>query len=256
MIQKNKILFYLLIFIIIISFCYLFYKKNKIEFFYNKPNGINRIDGCVYINLESRQDRKKLLIDELNKMKIPKNKIHRVAGVLTPKNGYKGCTQSHILGLRIGKMNNWDKTLILEDDAKLTISPEEFQKEIDKILNYVNNKKWDVITLSKANQELEDLEDNKSSNIKKVKRSTLATAYIVKNHYLQKLIDLFEEGNKNMGYNIWREDGGQNYEPNVTDQIWRRLQKKDNWYGFEKDPIIQREIWSNSLNNPDLINKQ
>ena len=45
-----------------------------------------------------------------------------------------------------------------------------------------------------------------------------------------------------MEYNIWKKDGGQNFEPNVTDQIWGRLQKKDNWYGFEKDPIKQREI--------------
>ena len=245
---KHKyFIFLFLIIVLIITFL-----NKGIERFIIKKNGIDNIDGCVYINLENRKDRKKLLVNEFEKMKIPKHKIHKVSGVYKPKNGYKGCTQSHILALRIGKMNNWDKTLVLEDDAELNCSPEEFQQKISKIFDYLNKKEWDVITLSKANEQLEDLEDKKYSDIKKVKGSTLATAYIVKNHYLDKLINLFEKGNKNMKDNIWRkEDGGQDHEPNVTDQIWGQLQKKDNWFGFNKDLIKQRAIYSDSLHNPD-----
>ena len=221
------------------------------EFFTNEKKGIDNISGCAYINLENRKDRKELLVKEFDKMKIPKDKIHKVAGIYKPKNGYKGCTQSHILGLRIGKMNNWENTLILEDDAQLNCSHEEFQTQLTKMFNYLSGKKWDVIILSKANEILEDLNDA-PNDIKKINSSTLATAYIVKNHYLQSLIDLFEEGNRNMKDNIWRKkDGGQEYEPNVTDQIWGRLQKKDNWFGFTQDLIKQRAIWSDSLHNPD-----
>ena len=90
------------------------------------------------------------------------------------------------------------------------------------------------------------------SDIKKVKGSTLGTAYIIKNHYLDNLINLLENGNKNMKDNIWRKkDGGQDHEPNTIDQIWGQLQKKDNWFGFTKDPIKQRNIWSTSNYNPD-----
>ena len=244
----HKYKYYILLFLIIILI--ISFLNKSIERFVIEKKGIDNISGCAYINLENRKDRKELLVKEFEKMKIPKDKIHKVAAIYKPKNGYKGCTQSHILGLRIGKMNNWENTLILEDDAQLNCSPEEFQTQLTKMFNYLSGKKWDVIVLSKANEQLEDLNDA-PNDIKKINSSTLTSGYIVKNHYLQSLIDLFEEGNENMKDNIWRKDGGQEYEPNVSDQIWRRLQKKDNWFGFTQDLIKQREIWSDSLHNPD-----
>ena len=95
-----------------------------------ESNPIDKIDGVVYINLENREDRKKLIKEEMNKMGIPEDKIHKVSGVFIPKNGHKGCVQSHILALQMGKMNNWDTTLILEDDVELTGSPEEFKNKL------------------------------------------------------------------------------------------------------------------------------
>ena len=178
-------------------------------------------------------------------MGIDKQNRHRVAGIYIPKNGYKGCTQAHILGLKIGEMNNWNTTLILEDDAQLTISAQEFNQKIDLILNYLeeNNIKWDVIMLSTANADKQDL--NGTEEIKKIKYATLATAYIVNNHYLKKLKNLFLEGNSKMESTQWGKDDG--HEPNVTDQIWSVLQKKDNWYGMKEDCIHQRDSWSSSI---------
>ena len=123
----NKLLISILLLTILIICCII--NNNKVEFFYNKKYGTENIDGCVYINLENRKDRKKLLVKELQKMKIPIRKIHKVAGIYMPKNGHKGCTQSHILALTIAKMNKWQYALILEDDAKLTISSDNFQKK-------------------------------------------------------------------------------------------------------------------------------
>ena len=78
----NKLLISLLLLTILIICCFL--NNNKIEFFYNKKYGTEHIDGCVYINLENRKDRKKLLVKELQKMKIPIRKIHKVAGIYIP----------------------------------------------------------------------------------------------------------------------------------------------------------------------------
>ena len=227
----TRLLFGIVLLTILLFVC--IFNTSRIEFFLNKKYGVDNVDGCVYINLENRRDRKKLLVEELKKMKIPIKKIHKVAGIYMPKNGHKGCIQSHILALTIAKMNDWQNTLILEDDAELTISPNDFQKQINKIFNYLQDKSWDVIILSKANEKLKDLEDNKEMDIKQVITSTLATAYIIKNNYLQTLIDLLKNGNKKMPENMWKKDGNYKHQYNTIDQILNQLQKKDKWFVFK-----------------------
>lgn len=137
---------YLIILILIIILIIII--LNKKEYFNNNDNPIDNLDAVIYINLENREDRKKLLLEELAKMNIPDNKIHKVSGVYIPKNGHKGCVQSHITALNIIKMNNWNKVLILEDDAILNVSPEEFKNELIKMFNYIDNNNFDVLMLS------------------------------------------------------------------------------------------------------------
>ena len=134
---KNKdmweLLFYLVITFCLVKFIQYGVKNRKTieHFFNNSKKGIERIDGVIYINLENREDRKKLILDEMELMKIPEDKINKVSGIYIPKNGHKGCVQAHLLALRIAKMNNWSNTLILEDDAKLTCKPDEFQSNLE-----------------------------------------------------------------------------------------------------------------------------
>ena len=133
----------LIIVLLVIGWKY--WSNNSKEGFENNP--IDKIDGVVYINLENREDRKKLIKEEMDKMGIPEDKIHKVSGVFIPKNGHKGNVQSFILALNLAKMNNWDTVLLLEDDAKLIVSPEEFKSKLYEMFNYLNNKEWDVIML-------------------------------------------------------------------------------------------------------------
>jgi hypothetical protein len=76
-------------------------------------------------------------------------KVHKVSGVYIPKNGHKGCVQSHIIALNMIKMNKWDRVLILEDDAQLDVSPEIFNKLLDETLDYLDTSKsnWNVINI-------------------------------------------------------------------------------------------------------------
>ena len=212
--------------------------NTKEHFFYNNP--IDKINGVVYINLENREDRKKLIKEEMNKMGIPKDKIHKVSGVFIPKNGHKGCVQSHILALQMAKMNNWNNTLILEDDVDLTGSPEEFKSKLNDMFNYLNNKEWDVIMIAKSHHINEDLED--TNIIKKIKSSTGGLGYIIKKHYYNKLLDLFIDCNNHMTTDKWGNNN--DFEPYALDQKWSELQGKDNWYGFKTDLLKQRNIWS------------
>ena len=126
--------------------------------FYNAEHGINRLDAIIYINLENRQDRKDLLIKELETLNTNMKKVHKVSGVYIPKNGHKGCVQSHIIALNMIKMNKWDRVLILEDDAQLDVSPEIFNKLLDETLDYLDTSKseWNVLMLAASNTEIKD----------------------------------------------------------------------------------------------------
>ena len=232
--EYHIITIFAVILIIILLFCKV--NQNYDNF---KNNWYEKIDGIVYINLEKRDDRKKLLLEELKKIEVNSEQVNKVSGVYIPKNGHKGCVQSHIIALNIAKMNRWKYVLIFEDDMELNVSPDEFNNMINNTLDYTksNNISWDVIMLATGHNEKEY--DN---NMIRIKAGTTSSGYIVNSHYYDTLINLFTYCNENMSRDKW--SGGQEWEPYALDQQWRVLQKNDNWFGFEKDLIKQRNISS------------
>ena len=220
------------IILIIILFSY----NNKEQF---QNNWYEKIDGIVYINLEKREDRKKVILKELEKIETDMSRVNKVSGIYIPKNGHKGCVQSHISALNIAKMNNWKQVLIFEDDMELNVSPDEFNNSINEMLDYVkDNISWDVIMLATGHTNKTDV----VGDIVRINSGTTSSGYIVNNHYYDKLIELFTNCNENMTSDKW--SGGAEWEPYALDQQWRQLQENDNWYGFKKDLIKQRNISS------------
>ena len=264
----------LIIFFLLVScFVYLILCRSW-EAFFTEQDGINRLDAIIYINLEARNDRKDLLMKELEKLKTDMSKVHKVSGVYMPKNGHKGCIQSHILALNMIKMNNWNRVLILEDDAELNMTPEIVNSLINKSLEELdkNYPEWNVIMLATANKvidkdynkinklknELNNNELNKkplpidldiytnedktnSLKLKKLKQATTSSAYIVKKEYADNILNLFNHCNNNMSPKNMSSKG---YEHWALDQKWAELQKNNMWFCIDKDPIKQRAIWS------------
>ncbi len=191
----------------------------------------DKIEAYIYINLEDREDRKKEILSEFEKIDIPKNKIRKVAGVRIPKNGHKGCIQSHILALQMAKMNKWKTVAIFEDDATLDVESSIFTKMINKALD---NSKWDVIMISGCNKEKrEDIDED----IYYLKHATCGTSYIIKDTYYDTLLNLFIHCNDMMSSDKWEQDG---WEGHALDQQWNKLIKHDNWISFKNDLMIQR----------------
>ena len=241
--------------ILVILFLILILRRSW-EGFFNEQHGINRLDAIIYINLENRGDRKDLLMAELEKLNTNMGKVHKVSGVFIPKNGHKGCIQSHILALNMIKLNKWKRVLILEDDAELDMSPEAFNDLLNKTIDTLDEKysNWDVIMLATANKVIDDKIDNMSINvvspdgsikeplkIQKLKTATTSSAYIVKDSYVDNILNLFNTCNDNM---VHSKLSGQGFEFWALDQKWAELQVKDNWFVIDKDPIKQRAIWS------------
>lgn len=213
--------------------------------------GINNLDGIIYINLENRADRKELLMKELESVNTDMTKVQKVNGVFIPKNGHKGCVQSHIIALKLIKMNNWNKALILEDDSQLNIDPKIFNQIIEKAINILdkNDPDWNVIMLATAYKNVTptyDLHNTPKITLDRLHKATTSSAYIIKNSYVDKLLTLFEDCNQNMSPNNL---SGDNYENWALDQKWLSLQEKDNWYSFSTDLIKQRDIWSTIMKN-------
>ena len=197
---------------------------------------VDIIDKFVYINLDKREDRKTEILRELELLTIPAEKIQRVAGVYIPKNGHKGCIQSHILALKLAQMNNWDNIAIFEDDAQIVNDP---AKTITAINNAIAElpADWDVLMLATANKKESALPDKKYIN--KLNAATTSSAYIANSKYYDKLIKLFEYSNVMMMPDKWGKDNG--HEPYALDQKWIELQDQDNWYCIKKDLFKQRD---------------
>lgn len=246
--KNNNINKYIILFIIllIISLLLLLLLLKWNEGFYNKLNYnnvndilINNIDAFIYINLENREDRKKEILAEFEKLSIPDNKIHKISGVYIPNNGHKGCVQSHILALNMAKLNGWQNVMIMEDDAELIISPENFKIQFKNMMEYLNsieNKPlYDVLLMATANANKNPVNNN--NDIVRVYSSTTSSAYVINNNYIDKMIILFTYLNSMMDSKNWSSNNNEKF---ALDQNWQEMQKKDKWYGWNNNPIKQR----------------
>jgi len=263
---KTNIEYIIFFTLLIILFILIAYKT--IDKFTTQPRGINQLDAIIYINLENRTDRKEFIIQELESLGVDMKKVHKVSGVYIPKNGHKGCVQSHIIALKMIKMNNWRRVLILEDDAQLTIPPELFNAVLDSSLPVLDNKypNWNILMLATANKRLKKDKHNNTNQealkiygadgtqhplsivLEQIESATTSSAYIINENteisYVEKILGLFETCNNKMKHD---QLNGDNYENWALDQKWSNLQQQDNWFAFNKDIMTQREIWSSIM---------
>ena len=139
----------------------------------------------------------------------------------SPPKGIVGCTKSHLAVLKIAKERNYKNVLIMEDDFVFTEPPLLIETELNKLFRY--NPGFDVCFLAyNLHQGGIDMEN---VFLMKTTKCSTASAYIVNGHYYDKIIELYEyaipELDKTMKHWIY-----------ANDQIWHRLQEKDNWYCF------------------------
>ncbi len=251
------IIFFILTFILVVLIA-----RKSWEGFFTESLGINQLDAIIYINLENRGDRKDLLLKELAALDTNMSKVHKVSGIYMPKNGHKGCIQSHILALNMIKLNQprWARVLILEDDAELTEEPQQFNKILAQAMEKLDtiDPDWNVLMLATAWKVIHpaDATERQSLEIynpqgervplalQRLKSATTASAYVVKASYVDEILKLFDKCNNNLKPDRLNED---NYEPWALDQQWRTLQERDRWYCLDKDMVKQRAIWSTTM---------
>jgi glycosyl transferase family 25 len=189
------------------------------------------IEKVIYINLDHRTDRKEQIQKELLKV-FELEKVERF-NAIKDSNGAIGCSKSHIAVLELAIKNNWKNVLIVEDD--MIFNNENFSENIN-LLNELSSKSYDVIVLGGTYVDY----DNKTN---KLFECQTTTAYLVSNQYYQKLISEFKFGLENL-------IKSNNQSKYAIDQVWKPLQKNDNWY------IIQPALCIQSIGYSDIEGKK
>lgn len=180
------------------------------------------VEKVVYINLEDRVDRKKQIERELLKH-FPSEKIVRF-NAIKDQNGGIGCTRSHIAVLEMAIKENWNNVLVVEDDAIWSNFYTSYP-----IFEKLSKQSFDVIVLGVANAQCDE------STFKLFYGQT-TTAYLINKSYYQTLLENFKTG---LGHLISTGDRGQF----ATDQYWKQLQSKDNWYCVAPSLMIQKHVF-------------
>lgn len=217
----NKIWILLLLFILVISLIWRWFK------IYN-----NNVDDfkkyTYYINLEHRKDRNEETLKELKSFGIH-NPIRFNA--IKDDIGMIGCGKSHLEVLKLARENNLPHVLIIEDDIKF-LDPDLTNKTLNNILNSGLN--WNVIILGGNNYEPYT---KINEDCIKVENCQTTTAYLVKQSYYDTLINHWEEGLSKL---IETKD-----EPKYAlDQYWKQLQKQDTFLLLNPLKVVQRESYS------------
>jgi len=190
---------------------------------------ISDIKHAVYINLETRPDRKQKVELELKSVGI--NHFQRFNAIRLP-NGAIGCSMSHLKCLENAKKNNLPYVLVVEDDIQF-LNPEIFKNQMNKFLK--EHTEWDVVLF--AGNVVPPYINVDDTCIKVIKCQT-TTGYLVKSHYYDTLIENFRTGIQNL---ITTPEDHRIY---AIDKHWFKLQEKDNWYLITPLTVTQREDYS------------
>jgi GR25 family glycosyltransferase involved in LPS biosynthesis len=192
-------------------------------------NTISDIQHTLYINLDSRVDRKEHVENQLQTIGIKNAERFKAVEM---KSGAVGCTLSHIKCLEYAKAERWEHVLIVEDDI-LFLNPFIFMKSFNHFLS--NHKNFDVVLV--AGNNIPPYKQIDESCIKVTKCQT-TTGYFVQRHYYDTLIQNYREGiNLLMKY----PDQGVQF---AIDKYWFRLQGIHNWYLITPLTVTQKEGYS------------
>jgi hypothetical protein len=195
------------------------------------------IKNALYINLESRKDRRAHVEAQLAALKNAENGMPNLAAerfnaIKHAVHGAIGCSMSHMRCIQIAKERGWDHVLVCEDDVLFTNAPL-FLAQLSKFMATVPT--WDVVLL--AGNNIPPFRVVNGACIQ-VSNCQTTTAYIVRAHYYDALI-----ANYRAGLNKLMRNPTQKLEYAI-DRYWFELQRRDRWFLITPLSVVQREDYS------------
>ena len=175
----------------------------------------------LYINLEKRIEKKIRCEEELKKIGLKPNRFNAIPHEI----GLVGCVKSHIRCIELAKERNYPFLCIFEDDIYFI----DTKKLIEYITKYIDSD-YDVLYLGAWI--LDNTYEIINDDLLHIKRATTTHAYIIKNHYYDKILQNYKEG-------MTLKLNNPEIDKYNIDQYNHRLQKIDKWYCF--NPILANQ---------------
>jgi glycosyl transferase family 25 len=187
------------------------------------------IQRALYINLESRGDRRVHVEQQLSTVGITAQRFNAIE----MENGAIGCSKSHLKCLEIALENDWEHVLIVEDDI-LFLNPSMFVTQFSRFIERHQND-FDVVLIGGNNSPPYSRIDDCCVQ---VTSCLTTTGYLVKRHYYTTLIANIREGIEKL-----------DAEPNerriyAIDAHWMKLQTIDRWFLITPPTVVQLEDYS------------
>ena len=205
-----------------------------------KPNKYP-LENVVYINLESRKDRKEHIEKELDELGWKYERFNAIPN----KKGIIGCGFSHLKVILNAKEKNLDYVVVLEDDAQF-LDKSFINQQVEQIFR--SGLTYDVLLLSGnmrppliKNTECPEL----GNHIYQTRKCWFGTAYVVKKHYYDVFIANVKEG---LHYRMTKPETPENVNRYAWDAWWMRMQEKDKWLIVLPRTVVQRADYSNIEN--------
>lgn len=191
---------------------------------------MQHINKIVYINMDSRTDRRELMEQELRRVGWKAQRFSASSYKGCPNSG---CLLSHATVLEQAYDEGCANVLVLEDDFKFIDDENKVNNSINAF--FASGIEWDVVMLTtcaaiKAEQAEQPL-------VSKIVSSGNGAAYLVNRSMMLELSMLFKANLENL-YQTKRHWEYQN------DMLWKQLMPMSNWYMFNEYLGYQREGYS------------
>jgi GR25 family glycosyltransferase involved in LPS biosynthesis len=181
---------------------------------------------AVYINLDSRTDRRHEFEGECQKMDIC---VERFPAVVDPSGPAIGCCASHLQIIKDARERSLPSILVFEDDFEFLISKEEFQT----VLNTLPDD-YDVVMFGYNLIR----EEEYTPAFGRTLEAQTTSGYIVNQRAYDAIIARWEEG-----ISLFRQNPSHHW-LYILDQYWKPLQPAMRWYHAIPRVGKQRAGWS------------
>jgi GR25 family glycosyltransferase involved in LPS biosynthesis len=195
------------------------------------------IDCVYYINLDHREDRRKEIEGELDKLGVPQEKRVRIPGIHKPGFGMLGCALAHIKAMETFLESSHTNCLILEDDFEVIVDTD----MIEMMLNAIFEEKISFDCLMFAGNIFEQM-PTEYPFLHRVLNAQTTSAYCVTRIFAPKLLENLKEGALLLeDYYSKTEKRKHDF---CLDIYWKKLQVFSKWYILNPKVGIQRKSYS------------
>ena len=197
---------------------------------------MHHIDKIIYINMDSRQDRKERITNEFKRIGIPQEKITRFPAAPYKDCPISGCLLSHTTVLEMAYDEGCNNVLILEDDFVFIDDAQKVPTDIDTFFQMKMD--WDVLMLTTCSPEISE---KTNTLVSKISSSGNAAAYLVNRSMMLELSTLFKANLENLV-------NTKHHWIYANDVLWKSLMPSSNWFMLNHYLGYQHEGYSDLSN--------